>query len=71
MPVEIPTRVRELRDSALATSQMQVALLEDLEGLCGAFEGLLYFQNGGEGYSIEGYPEIRLSERAARFCGLT
>lgn len=70
MPVETPDRVQELRDSALATGQMQVALLEDLDGLRGAFDGLLYFENGGEGYSVEGFPEIRLSERAARFCGL-
>lgn len=52
------------------TRQMQVVLLRDMEGLRGAFEGLLYFETGGEGYSVEGFPEIRLSERAAKFCGL-
>ena len=50
--------------------QMRVALLQDVEGLRGAFEGLRYFENGGEGYRVEGFPDIRLSERAARFCGL-
>ena len=50
--------------------QMRVALLQDVEGLRGAFEGLRYFENSGEGYRVEGFPDIRLSERAARFCGL-
>ena len=70
MPASAPDRLREARDCALAKRQMQVVLLQDMDGLRGAFEGFLYFANGNDGHGIPDFPEFRLSERAARFCGL-
>ncbi len=47
------------------------AILDDLAGLEGAILGWKYFEEGGESYSFPGLPEyVRLSDRAARFCGI-